>query len=98
MDKLRIVFVIVSITYSLAWFAASRFMNGERSESMRYHSKPIETTTAEERARGQSSFEIARGRQFGVTRTGFISLVIIGYLALAVAFAVASIVLRASTT
>jgi len=98
MNKLRLIFIIVTIGYSLVWFAAYRFMKAERRVPMKYHPTPIETTTAEPRARGESSFEIARGRQFGVTRGGFVGLVIIGYVALAVAFAIALIVLRSSTT
>lgn len=96
MGKLQLIFIILTIGYSLVWFAASRFMKTERPAPMRYHPTPIETTTAEERARGESSFEIARGHQFGLTRTGFVGLVIIGYVALGVAFAITSIVLRSS--
>jgi hypothetical protein len=98
MNALLITFVILLVVYSLLWFAAYRFLTTERPMSVRYHSTPIETTTADERARGVSSFEIARGRQFGITRAGFFSLVIIGYFALAVAFAIAFSVLRSSTT
>src|SRR5436305_10437723 len=98
MDKLRVIFVILTIGYSLVWFAVYRFMKVERPVPMRSHPTPIETTTAEERARGGISFEIAKGHQFGVTRAGFVRLVIIGYVALAVAFAIALIVLRSSAT
>jgi len=59
---------------------------------------PVETTTAEQRARGEGSFAIEKGRQFGITRPGFFSLVILGYLALAVAFAIAFIVFSRSST
>ena len=94
MGTLRLVFIILTIGYSLVWFVAYRFRKTQRQVPMRYHSKPIENTTAEQRARGESSFEIARGRQVGLTRAGFFSLVIIGYIVLAVAFGIASIVLR----
>jgi hypothetical protein len=94
MDRLRVICVVLTIGYSVAWFAAYRFMRAERPVPVKYHSMPIETTTPEERARGESSFEMAKGRQFGVTRAGFISLVIIGYVALAVAFGIVSIFLR----
>jgi hypothetical protein len=97
MDKLRLIFIILTIGYSLVWFAAYRFMKAERPGPMKYHPTPIETTTAEERARGGRCFEIARGRQFGITRAGFVGLVTIGYFALAAAFAIASIVVRSST-
>jgi len=50
---------------------------------MKYHSAPIETTTAEERARGESSFEVARDRQFGITLAGLFAIVAIGCLLLA---------------
>lgn len=49
----------------------------------KYHSAPVETTTAEERARGERSFEIARERQFGITRAGLFAVVAIGCLTLA---------------
>jgi hypothetical protein len=98
MDTLRMIFVMLTVAYSVVWFAAYRFGKAERPVPMRYHPTPIETTTAEERARGESSFEIARGRQFRVTRAGFAGFVIIGYVALAVAFAIALIVRRSSTT
>ena len=98
MDKLRLIFIVLTIGYSLVWFAAYRFIKAERPVPMTYHPTPIEATTTEERARGESSFEIARGHQVGVTRWGFVGLVIIGYVALAVAFAIASILLRSSTT
>jgi hypothetical protein len=51
--------------------------------SRKYHSAPIETTTPEERARGERSFEIARERQFGITRAGIFAVVAIGCLLLA---------------
>ena len=51
--------------------------------STKYHSTPIETTTAEERARGERSFEIARERRFGITRAGLFTVVAIGCLLLA---------------
>ena len=104
MDTLRLIFTIVTIVYSVVWIGAYRAGkrvtagNTERPVPMKYHSSPIETTTPEQQARGESSFEIARGpTQFGITRAGYFSLVIIGYIALAVAFAIAWIVLRPST-
>lgn len=48
----------------------------------KYHSSPIETTTAEERARGERSFEIAREGQFGITRAGLFIVVAVGCLLL----------------
>ncbi len=98
MDKLRLIFIVLTIGYSLVWLAACRFMKSERPVPMRYNPTPIETTTAEQRARGESSFEIARGRQFGITRAGFVCLVLVGYVALAVAFGIAWIVLRSSSS
>jgi hypothetical protein len=86
MEKLQFIFIVIIIGYSLLWFATYRFMKGERPVPMRSHAKPIETTTAEEGARGESSFETARGHQFGVTRAGFFILVILGYITIAVAF------------
>jgi hypothetical protein len=93
MDKLQFIFVILVIGYSLVWFAAY-WLRKPMGPVPRSHPMPIETTTAGERARGESSFEVARGRQFSITRAGFVGLVIIGYIALAVAFAMASFVLR----
>jgi hypothetical protein len=51
--------------------------------SRKYHSAPIEITTAEERARGERIFEVARERQFGITRAALFALVVIGCLLLA---------------
>ncbi len=97
MQKLQLIFIVVTVGYSVIWFAAYRFMKDERPVPMRYHPKPIETTAPEERARGESSFEMARGHQFGVTRAGFAGLVTVGYIALAVAFVIVRFVLRSST-
>jgi hypothetical protein len=97
MNMLLLTFVILTIGYSVAWFAAYRVMRTERPLPMKDHSAPIETTTPEERARGERSFLMAEGREFGVTSAGFVSLVITGYVVLAVAFAVVSMFLRSST-
>ncbi len=40
--------------------------------------------------------KLPEGTGFGITRSGFVGLVIIGYVALAVAFGIASAVLRSS--
>src|SRR4051794_37714180 len=98
MDTLRLVFIILTKLYSVAWIGVYRVGKTERPVPMKSHSTPIETTTAEQRARGESSFEIARGHQIGMTRATYFCLVIMGYIALAVVFAIASIVLRPSTT
>ena len=92
MDKLRLIFVILTLSYSLVWIVAYRFIKVDRPVRMKYHPTPIETTTAEERARGECSFELARGQQIGVTGAAFVVLVIIGYAALAAAFALALMV------
>ena len=98
MNRLGTIFVILFVVYTLAWSAACWFMRRERPEPpMKYHATPIETTTAEERVRGESSFEIARGElRWGINRGGFLTLVAIGYLVLAVIFLIAFIKVRSS--
>jgi hypothetical protein len=98
MNGLRLIFMILAIVYSVVWIGVYWAGKTERPVPMKYHSTPIETTTAEERARGEGSFEIARAHQFGITRAGFFGLVTIGYVVLLVAFAIASLVLRLSPT
>jgi hypothetical protein len=99
MDRLGATFIILFVVYSLAWLAEYRFMRRERSgPPTKYHSTPIEITTAEERARGESSFEIVREYQFGITRGGFFTLVGIGYLVQAVMFPIAFIKFRSSAS
>jgi hypothetical protein len=68
MEKLRIIFLVLTVAYSMVWFAAYRFAKAERPMPIRYHPTPIETTTSGERARGERSFEVASGQQVGVTR------------------------------
>jgi len=48
MGTLRLIFIILTIGYSLVWFAAYRFSKTERPVPMKYHPTPIETTTAED--------------------------------------------------
>jgi hypothetical protein len=98
MNRLGAIFVTLFVVYTLAWAVVCWFMQRARPEApMKYHATPVETTTAEERARGESSFEIARGaHQFGITRGGFFTLVAIGYLVLAVIFLIAFIKFRSS--
>jgi hypothetical protein len=98
MDTLRLIFVMLTIGYSVAWFAVYRLMRIDHPAPTKYHPTPIETTTPEERARGERSIEMGRGRQFGVTRAGFLGFVTFGYVALALTFAIALIVLRSSTS
>ena len=98
MDTLRLIFIILAIVYSVVWIGVYCTGKRERPVPMKYHSTPIETTTTEERARGERSFEMARGHQFGIMWAAFFGLVTIGYIALLVAFAIASLVLRPLTT
>jgi hypothetical protein len=91
--------VITFVVYTLAWSAASWFMTRERPAApKKYHSAPIDITTPEERARGESTFEIARERTFGITRTGFFILVALGYFVLAVILLIAFIKSRSSAS
>ena len=99
MNRLGAISVIVFIVYTVAWSAALWFMKRERpAPPTKYHSTPIDITTPEERARGESAFEIAREHTFGITPAGFYTLVAIGYLVLAVICFVAFAKFRSSAS
>ena len=99
MNRLGAISVIAFSVYTLAWSAACWFMTRERpTPPTKYHATPIDITTPEQRARGESTFEIAREHTFGVTRGGFFTLVAIGYLVLAVICLIAFTKLRSSAS
>jgi|SRR5688572_10067970 len=94
-------FVVLLVIHSLVSLAAYRFLTATTRTSLPVDSTPVETTTAEHRARGESSFRIMTGREV-VTREIPHSVrlyVIFGYAALAVALVITLITrFRTSTT
>jgi hypothetical protein len=94
--RLLITFALVLLAYSLILVVCYRPLT--RPGGVRYWQsrKPVETTTAEEQARGQSSFIIRRERGFGTDRQSFFVLAMFGYVVLLIGFAIAFIVLSRS--
>jgi hypothetical protein len=94
-DLLLVTLVVVAVTYTVAWFRLYRSLkSGSLSFGRSYPDHfPIETTTAAERARGDSSFVVLKERRFGITPAGFFTLVALGYVALMVGFAMAFFVI-----
>ena len=87
--RLLIAFALLIGTYSLLLLVCYRPMT--RPEGVRFSqsARPMETTTAVERSRGEMSFTIRQERRFGTTRKGFFLLALFGYAALSVGFAIA---------
>jgi len=98
-DLLLVTLVVVAAIYSLAWFGLYRSLkNGSLSFGRALPDPlPTETTTAEERARRESSFVVLKERQFGITPAGFFTLVALGYVALMLGFAIAFFVISRSS-
>ncbi len=94
--RLLIVFASLLATYSLLLLLCYRPLT--RPEGVRFSrsTTPVETTTAEERARGESSFTIRKERRFGTTRTGFFATAVFGYMVLSIGFTIAFVVISRS--
>jgi ABC-type Na+ efflux pump permease subunit len=76
--------------YTVLWIVTYRSASTDKPLEPKLLRTPIETTIEEQRARGESSFIIAKGpRQWLITRAAFIVLVLFGYVAIAVAWAIA---------
>jgi hypothetical protein len=94
-------FVVLLVIHSVVSLAAYRFLTTTTRTSLPVDSMPVETTTAEQRARGESSFRIMSGHDL-VTHEIPYSVrlyVIFGYVALAVALVLALVAhFRPSTT
>lgn len=91
MHTLYLVFGVLSVIYSVVWFLAYRYLKTDRPDEFGpVDSTPIEITTLEQRARGESSFIFSGGRRLVITGVGFFALVIFGYAVLAVAFMILS--------
>jgi len=87
--RLLIAFVSLLATYSLLLLVSYRPLTRPEGVRLSQSAAPIETTTAEERSRGESSFTIRQERRFGITRKGFFLFALFGYIALSVGFAIA---------
>ena len=83
--RIHLLVVILAIAASLIPFRAR-----VRPLIAKDDSAPVETTTAGQRARGESSFSIRKERTFGISWLGFFTLVLLGCLAFAVLWAVIS--------
>lgn len=92
MTRLLIVFGALFAAYSLILLVGYRPLT--RAEGVRFWKSRavIETTTAEERSRGESSFTMGKELRFGILKNGFLLTAIFGYVALSVAFAIAYVV------
>lgn len=99
MTKARffILFASTLAAYNLLLFVSYRHLTHPSGVRLFHSTKPIETTTAEERSRGESSFDIQRELRFGIERKGFLVLAMLGYIVLSVGFATAFVVLFRST-
>lgn len=87
-------FVVLLVIHTLVSFAAFRFLTTTTRTPVPVDSTPVETTTAEQRARGESTFQIISGREQVVISVPWsVRLyVLFGYVALAVALVIAFIV------
>jgi hypothetical protein len=87
--RLLITFALLLGAYSLLLLVCYRPMTRPAGVRLSQSARPVETTTAEERSRGESSFTLREERRFGTTRKGFFLLALFGYVALSVGFAIA---------
>jgi hypothetical protein len=87
-NGLLITFIASLVVYTLLWVVLYRLGGSNRPIPTKLLRTPVETTTPEQRARGESSFIVAEGRQYGITRGGFFLLVLFGYVAIAAAWVV----------
>ena len=92
--RLMMIFVPLVVVYSVLLLVSFGPLTRTDGVRLSHSTTPVETTTPEEQARGESSFTIRRERRFGITRTGFFLLAALGYIALFVGFMIA--LLRAS--
>lgn len=87
--RLLITFASLLGTYSLLLLVCYRSLTRPAGVRLSQSTTPIETTTAEERSRGESSFIIRQEHRFGVARRGFFLLAALGYIVLFVGFLIA---------
>jgi hypothetical protein len=89
--RLWLVFLPLPAIYSLLVFISYRPLTRPAGVRLSQATSQVETTTGDERSRGQSSFVIRQERRLGITRKGFFLLAVFGYIALSVGFTVTSI-------
>jgi hypothetical protein len=94
--QLLIIFASLLALYSVLLFVSYRPLTGP--EGVRFHQSktPVETTTAEERSHGESSFIIRKDSSIHTTRGGFFVFAIFGYIGIFVGFAIAFIFISRS--
>ncbi len=91
-NGLLIALIVSLVAYTLLWVVLwvviRRLGASNKPVPTKLLRTPIEITTPEQRACGESSFIVAEGRQYGITRGGFFLLVLFGYVAIAAGWAV----------
>jgi hypothetical protein len=100
MNQPLVAFLVLLVIHSLVSLAAYHFLTTRTRTSLPVDSTPVETTTAEQRTRGESSFRITTGHEI-VTRVVPHSVrlyIIAGYIALAAAIVIALIKHEIGTT
>ena len=90
--RLFITFASLLVTYSLLLLVCYRPLTRPEGVRLSQSTTPVETTTAEELSRGESSFTIRQECRFGTTRKSYFLLAMLGYIALSVGFAIAFVV------
>jgi hypothetical protein len=90
--RLLITFVALLATYSLLLLVCYRPLTRPEGVRLSQSTTPAETTTAEERSRGESSFIVRQERWLGTTRKSFFLLAAFGYITLSLGFAVAFVI------
>src|SRR6267154_1156919 len=93
MSQPSFAFVVLLVVHSLVSLAAYQFLTTKTRTILPVDSTRVDTTTAEQRARGEISFQMVTGReQVVVTVPWSVRLyVVFGYAALALAFVMALI-------
>jgi len=84
------------VVYSLLLFLCYRPLTRPDGVRVWQSRKVIETTTAEQRSLGESSFIARREGWVGIDKKGLLLLAVFGYVVLCVGFAIAFILLSRS--
>jgi len=87
--RLLIAFASLIGIYSLLLFIGYRPLTRQEGLRLFQSKKPVETTTIEERSRGESSYIIRKDYRASITRKGFLMFSLFGYIAISLGFTVA---------
>jgi hypothetical protein len=88
MNPFLLIIAFSFVLYSVLWLTIYRLRTTKKSTPPSLLQTPIETTTPEQRARGESSFILAKEQVYGISRGGYFVLVLIGYAVVAAACAI----------